>query len=35
VKAGADKQLVEAYELADPFWMNVAGLVRYWKKFRM
>jgi glyoxylase-like metal-dependent hydrolase (beta-lactamase superfamily II) len=35
VKAGADKQLVEAYELADPFWMNVGGLVRYWKKFRM
>jgi glyoxylase-like metal-dependent hydrolase (beta-lactamase superfamily II) len=34
VKAGADKQLVEAYELADPFWMNVGGLVRYWKKFR-
>jgi glyoxylase-like metal-dependent hydrolase (beta-lactamase superfamily II) len=35
VKAGADKQLIEAYELADPFWMNVGGLVRYWKKFRM
>ena len=35
VKAGADKQLIEAYELADPFWMNVSGIVRYWKKFRM
>jgi hypothetical protein len=34
VKAGADEQLIEAYELADPFWMNVGGLVRYWKKFR-
>ncbi|MEW6143556.1 MAG: MBL fold metallo-hydrolase [Thermodesulfobacteriota bacterium] len=34
VKAGADKELIEAYELADPFWMNVGGLVRYWKKFR-
>ncbi|HVY54649.1 MAG TPA: MBL fold metallo-hydrolase [Thermodesulfobacteriota bacterium] len=34
VKAGADKQLIEAYELADPFWMNVGGLVRYWNKFR-
>jgi glyoxylase-like metal-dependent hydrolase (beta-lactamase superfamily II) len=34
-EAGADKQLAEAYELADPFWMNVSGLVRYWKKFRM
>ncbi len=34
-KAGADKQLIEEYELADPFWMNVGGLVRYWNKFRM
>jgi glyoxylase-like metal-dependent hydrolase (beta-lactamase superfamily II) len=34
-KSGADTQLIEAYELADPFWMNVGGLVRYWKKFRM
>lgn len=34
-KAGADKKLIEAYELADPFWMNVGGLVRYWNKFRM
>ncbi|KAB2825992.1 MAG: MBL fold metallo-hydrolase, partial [Candidatus Dadabacteria bacterium] len=34
VKAGADKQLIEAYELADPFWMNISGIVRYWKKFR-
>ncbi|MFI5322508.1 MAG: MBL fold metallo-hydrolase [Thermodesulfobacteriota bacterium] len=35
VKDKVDNQLIEAYELADPFWMNVSGLVRYWKKFRM
>jgi len=35
VNAGADKELIEDYELADPFWMNVPGLVRYWNKFRM
>jgi glyoxylase-like metal-dependent hydrolase (beta-lactamase superfamily II) len=35
LKAGVDKQLMKSYELADPFWMNVPGLVRYWKKFRM
>ncbi|MEQ9618599.1 MAG: MBL fold metallo-hydrolase [Deltaproteobacteria bacterium] len=35
VKAEADSQLIKAYELADPFWMNVPGLVRYWKKFRL
>ena len=34
VKSGADKDLIEVYELADPFWMNVPGLVRYWNKFR-
>ena len=34
VNAGADKELIEDYELADPFWMNVPGLVRYWNKFR-
>jgi glyoxylase-like metal-dependent hydrolase (beta-lactamase superfamily II) len=25
----------KASELADPHWMNVLGLVRYWKKYRM
>ena len=35
LKAGVDKQLMKSYELADPFWMNVPGLVRYWEKFRM
>ena len=35
VKAQASSQLIKSYELADPFWMNVSGLVRYWKKFRL
>lgn len=29
------KELVRAYELSDPFWMNVYGLTRYWRKFRL
>ncbi|MBI2485786.1 MAG: MBL fold metallo-hydrolase [Deltaproteobacteria bacterium] len=35
IKAKVYPQLIKAYELADPFWMNVWGLVRYWKKFRL
>lgn len=27
--------IVEAYELADPFWLNVLGLERYWRKFEL
>jgi len=34
-QAKVSPELVKAYELADPFWMNVPGLVRYWKKFRL
>lgn len=26
---------IESYNLADFFWMNVSGLVRYWKKYRL
>jgi glyoxylase-like metal-dependent hydrolase (beta-lactamase superfamily II) len=26
---------VKAYEFADPFWLNVLGLVRYWKKYHL
>ncbi len=26
---------MKAYEFADPFWMNVMGLVRYWRKYRL
>ncbi|GIW47215.1 MAG: MBL fold hydrolase [Deltaproteobacteria bacterium] len=34
-EAGVDSSTVKAYEYADPFWMNVLGLTRYWKKFRL
>ncbi len=34
-QAKVSPELIKAYELADPFWMNVPGLVRYWKKFRL
>jgi len=33
--ANVSPPLIKTYELADPFWMNVWGLVRYWKKFRL
>jgi glyoxylase-like metal-dependent hydrolase (beta-lactamase superfamily II) len=26
---------MRAYEFADPFWMNVMGLVRYWRKHKL
>lgn len=29
---GASPELIRAYELADPFWMNAGGLIRYWRK---
>lgn len=29
---GASTELIRAYELADPFWMNAGGLLRYWRK---
>jgi len=29
---GIDKQGIEKYEAANPPWMSVAGLLRYWKK---
>ena len=25
----------KSYELSDPFFMNVGGLTRYWRKFRL
>ena len=34
-KNNVSKPLVRSYELSDPFWMNVAGLTRYWRKFRL
>lgn len=27
--------LLTAYEFADPFWMNVMGLMRYWRKHKL
>lgn len=30
--AGLDKVEIDQYEAANPSWMSVAGLVRYWKK---
>lgn len=29
---GADYDLIQQYEAANPSWMSVAGLMRYWKK---
>jgi hypothetical protein len=34
-EAKVSPELIKVYELADPFWMNVWGLARYWKKFRL
>ncbi|HSE84035.1 MAG TPA: MBL fold metallo-hydrolase [Thermodesulfobacteriota bacterium] len=34
-KSGVTPENIESYNLADFFWMNVSGLVRYWKKFRL
>ncbi len=33
-KRGAAEDVIPLYELGDPFWMNVSGLVRYWNKLR-
>ncbi|MEM9671403.1 MAG: MBL fold metallo-hydrolase [Bacteroidota bacterium] len=29
---GADEETIQQYEAANPSWMSVAGLMRYWKK---
>ena len=31
-KVGLSDQDIQLYEAANPSWMSVAGLVRYWKK---
>ncbi len=31
-EGGASVELIRAYEVADPFWMNAEGLIRYWRK---
>ncbi len=33
--AGVSTDLIEEYRNADPFWMNVPGLIRYWNKYRL
>lgn len=33
--SGFDRGMIEKYKNADPFWMNVPGLMRYWNKFRL
>jgi glyoxylase-like metal-dependent hydrolase (beta-lactamase superfamily II) len=33
--AGVTKEDFKSYELSDPFFMNVGGLTRYWRKFRL
>lgn len=32
-KYGLSEKLISKYRLADPFWMNAQGLIRYWKKY--
>ena len=32
---GADEELYAKYELSDPYWMNLGGLARYWRKYRI
>lgn len=32
IALGADAHMVDQYEAANPAWMSVAGLMRYWKK---
>lgn len=33
--SGFDRDIIEKYKNADPFWMNIPGLMRYWNKFRL
>ncbi|WP_457629000.1 MBL fold metallo-hydrolase [Oceanithermus sp.] len=30
--AGLDEEALEEYEIADPAWMSISGLARYWRK---
>ncbi|NIP31863.1 MAG: MBL fold metallo-hydrolase [Candidatus Dadabacteria bacterium] len=34
-RKGSSEETFEKYESADPYWMNVGGLVRYWNKYRL
>ncbi len=33
--SGLDQEMIDRYRNADPFWMNVPGLIRYWNKYRL
>ena len=33
--AGASDGVFDKYESADPHWMNVGGLIRYWNKYKL
>ena len=33
--AGASEGVFDKYESADPHWMNVGGLIRYWNKYKL
>ncbi len=32
---GVSQETIEEYRNADPFWMNVPGLMRYWNKYKL
>ncbi len=34
-KFGTSESVFEKYESADPHWMNVGGLIRYWNKYKL
>lgn len=33
--SNTSEETFDLYELADPNWMNVGGMIRYWKKYRL
>ena len=35
IDEGVSDGVFEKYEAADPHWMNISGLVRYWNKYRL
>jgi len=32
---GITEEIFDKYESADPHWMNVGGLLRYWNKYQL
>ena len=33
--SGVTEEIFDKYESADPHWMNVGGLLRYWNKYKL